>query len=198
MKLFRKNKKRGMRRGNKPLVDADRCFFGVDFCRYVDKRVLNSKIYVQGNIIAVLEKLRELGCSFELDSFDLSCTFVYIDREGIVTANSNMFLFQMEEKRQIYVSDLMQLERGDFLLQWAKIGERYQAEIPLPFGLRARYVVSVGRDITLQRIERSYPREGYKNIGDTYVDIDSAKRAAEEDYLHQLSVNGLKLKNHGK
>lgn len=164
----------------------------------VDKRVLQTKVYVQGKLVDVLKKLRELGCSFELDSFDLSCAFIYVDKNGEVTANSNMFLFQMEEKRQIYVSDLMKYEREDFILQWAKIGERYKAEIPLPFGLRAKYIVSNGRDITLQRIEGTYPREGYKNIGDTYVDIASAKKAAEEDYLHQLSINGLKLKNHGK
>ncbi|WP_025843372.1 hypothetical protein [Porphyromonas gingivicanis] len=198
MKLFGENKKIGMRRGSNPLVDECKYFFGVDFCRYVDKRVLNTKIYVQGNIVSVLEKLRELGCSFDLENFDFTCAFLYVDSEGIVTANSSMLQFQVQENRQIYVSDLMKYEREDFILQWVKIGNRYQAEIPLPFFLRAKYVVTDGMDITLQRIEGSYPREGYKNIGDTYVDIDSAKRAAEEDYLHQLSINGLKLKNHGK
>lgn len=171
-------------------------YISYDLVKGVDKRVLDTKMYVQGKIVDVLKKLRELGCSFELDSFDLSCAFIYVDKNGEVTADSNMFLFQMEEKRQIYVSDLMKYEREDFILQWVKIGERYQAEIPLPFGLRARYVVSVGRDITLQRIEGTYPSEGYKNIGATYVDVDSAKRAAEENYMHQLSVNGLKLKRY--
>lgn len=193
MRFWKKRKKRGTIWKNKPLVN-DKYFFGLDLVRLADARVRNTKMYVQGKLVDVLKKLRELGCSFDLESFDFCSAFIYIDCEGIVTSNSNMFLFQMEEKRQIYVSDLMKYEREDFILQWVKIGERYQAEIPLPFGLRARYVVSVGRDITLQRIEGTYPSEGYKNIGATYVDIDSAKRAAEEDYLHQLSVNGLKLK----
>lgn len=167
-----------------------------DLGRVVDKRVRNTKMYVQGKLVDVLKKLRELGCSFDLERFDFSCPFVYVNENGVVTANSNMFLFQMVDKQEIHLSDLLKYDRKDYVLQWAKIGERYQAEIPLPFGLRARYVIAAGRDITLQRIEGTYPSEGYKNIGTTYVDVDSAKRAAEEDYMHQLSVNGLKLKRY--
>lgn len=194
MKLFGKNKKRGMRRGNKPLVDADRYFFGVDFCRYVDKRVLNSKIYVQGDIIAVLEKLRGLGCSFDLENFDFTCAFLYVDSEGIVTANSSMLQFQVQEKRQIYVSDLLKLERGDFALSWCKIGDTYVADIPLPFSLRAQYVVKNGKDITLHRLHGEPPRVGVVNVGDTYSDVETAKRAAEQEYLHHLNITGLRLK----
>ena len=194
MKLFGENKKRGMRREDKPLVDLGKYFFGVDFCRYVDKRVLNSKIYVQGNIIAVLEKLRELGCSFDLENFDFTCAFLYVDGEGIVTANSSMLQFQVQEKRQIYVSDLMKLERGDFALSWCKIGDTYVADIPLPFSLRAQYVVKDGKDITLQRLHGEPPRIGVANVGDTYLNVESAKRAAEQEYLHELTINGLKLK----
>lgn len=196
MKLFEKNKKRGMRRGNKPLFDTDRYFFGVDFCRYVDKRVLNSKIYVQGNIIAVLEKLRELGCSFDLENFDFTCAFLYVNHEGIVTANSSMLQFQVQEKRQIYVSDLMKFEMSDFVLDWCKIGDTYVADIPLPFSLRAQYIVKNGKDITLQRLNGEPPRVGVANVGDTYSNVESAKRAAEQEYLHELTINGLKLKNY--
>lgn len=151
------------------------------------------KIYTEGKVSDICKKLEELGLQIDWHLVRDSYPFIYVDVQGIVHFTHDMSVYKICNFRELSLSRLMSLSPHRHLLSWVAQGDKHEAVVYLPFGLRAKYVITEGKETTLCLVTGEYPREGVKHVGYLFACVEDAKKVAEIDLQEELKKNKLQM-----